>query len=285
MPPPPTRASTTCTTRSSTHDASAARSTSSTPSARGASSPRCASAHSTCSPTSRRPTSGPARPTRCSRAGSSTAWSSNTSTSTTRRCSPRSSSWTASPTPTPTVAARHRPRRTDAVTRPCRPTSWSTAARSRWAPTPGPGSTTTSGPPRGHARAVPDRHHGGHEPVVRRVPPRRRLRRPAPLDTRRVGLAAAGRPRGAGFLDARRCRRLGARAVRTHRGGPSRRAGATRVLVRGRRLRPLGRGSPADRGGMGARRPRHRPARGEPLAGRQRPASLVAGTGRRPAAP
>ena len=42
---------------------------------------------------------------------------------------------------------------------------------------------------RGDARAVPHRHHAGHQPRVRRVRRRRRLRRRPPLDRRRVGVA------------------------------------------------------------------------------------------------
>ena len=68
----------------------------------------------------------PTPATRCSPTASCTAWSCSTSTSTTRRCSPPSSSWTTSRIPTPTVGAGV------ATTTPsaCRPTCSSPAARS-----------------------------------------------------------------------------------------------------------------------------------------------------------
>ena len=83
---------------------------------------------------------------------------------------------------------------------------------------------------------------------------RRRVRRPALVDRGRLGAPAAGRPDRAAVLA------LGGRAgcavgFGVARAGRRRRAGDARLLVRGRRLRPLGRAAAADRGGMGEGRP------------------------------
>ena len=192
--------------------------------------------------------------TRCSPAGSSTAWSCSTSTSTTRRCWRRSSSWTTSRTRPPTATAAPRAaRRRRRATR--RPTCSSRAASTCSAPTPTRGPTTTSGP-RTWSSSRPFRIDttAGHQRRVRRVRRRRRLRRPRALDRRRLGVAHRGRAGGAAVLDARRRRRLGPAALRPHRAGARRRAGAARVLVRGRRLRPLVGRAPPHRGRVGERR-------------------------------
>ena len=85
--------------------------------------------------------------------------------------------------------------------------------------------------------------HAGHQRGVRRVRRRRRLRRPAAVDRRRLGVAqeaglvapAVLAPRGAAATTGPCC---GSGAARARL---ARRAGAARVLVRGRRVRALGR--------------------------------------------
>ena len=271
----PTRASTTCTTRSSTRDASAAPSTSSTPRARGASSPRCAT---------RALDVLAAIPTADLEPGAADPLLAGgfvygmvvqhehqhdeTMLATLQLMDgfahPAADGGTGAPTSASSATAAHS----------SGPTCSSTAARSPWAPTrrscAEPWAYDNERPgARGHARAVPDRHDARHQPRVRRVRRRRRLRRPAPLDTdagwawrSEAGLVAPG------SWAPRRRRRLGARALRPHRGRPPRRAGAARVLVRGRRVRALVRRAAPDRGRVGDA-PRSAPTRSRPTSGRR----------------
>ena len=114
---------------------------------------------------------------RCSPTASSTGWSCSTSTSTTRRCSRPSSSWTTSRIPAPTAPV-------DAAR-----TSRASTASAHDVLIPGgehvlgtdadPGRTTTNVPRTWSARPVPHRHHRGHQRCLRRVRRGRRLRRPA----------------------------------------------------------------------------------------------------------
>ena len=194
----------------------------------------------------RRARPGPRRPrdgattTRCS----PTSWSSSTSSSTSRPCSPPTSCGWGSRC----SARAPRCRRAGC----CRPTtpSWCPPARSCSASTPStsPARSTTSGPP--HVVDLPA-FRIGRVPVtnaaVAAVRRRRRLRR-APLVVR-ARLAAPGRGR-AGAAAVLVGRRLAA-PVRRRRGGAARRARAARVLLRGRGLRRLGRRPAAHRAGVG----------------------------------
>ena len=124
----------------------------------------------------------------------------------------------------------------------------------RWAPTTTRGPTTTSGP----RTSVDARRRSASTP--RRSPTRAYVEfvdaggydDAALLDRRRLGVAQRGRARAPAVLAPRRRRRVVACAASaTARAVPARRAGAARVLVRGRRLRPLGRQAPPDRGRVG----------------------------------
>ena len=110
---------------------------------------------------------------------------------------------------------------------------------------------------------LPHRAGAGHQRAVAAVPRGRRLRR-APL-VERARLAAPHR-RGAGAAAVLVRRRLAA-PVRRRRGGAARRAGAARVLLRGRGLRRLGRRPATHRGGVGE---------GVRLGSRARPAAPLA---------
>ena len=139
---------------------------------------------------------------------------------------------------------------------PARPKSSSPAARSPWAPPPSRGRWTTNGPRTGGV--VPrllHRHHAGDQ---RRLPG-------ASSRTAATTTRAGGPPEGwahirqhgiarAAVLAARR-RAVAAPPVRGDRAGAAGRAGAARELVRGRRLRPLGRTAAAHRGRVGEGRP------------------------------
>ena len=166
-------------------------------------------------------------------------------------------------------------------------------ARSRWAPTPSRGPTTTSGP-RTSSTLAPFRIDT--TPVTNaRV--RASSSTPAAtttraLDRRRVGVAHRGRARShpqfwTRDADGGWTRRRFGRAEPL----PARRAGAARVLVRGRRVRPLGaaRGSrprPSGRAPRRARRStranlwRDGPHRFAPDAGRRRDPTRVSALGR-----
>ena len=114
---------------------------------------------------------------------------------------------------------------------------------------------------RGAPRALPHRRRAGHLRRVRRLRRRRRLPSARAVDRGRLALAARERARshpaswlrvGDGFARAQ---------LRPRRAARPDAARDPRVLVRGRRLRPLGRQAPADRAGMGGRgghRPRAR---------------------------
>ena len=101
--------------------------------------------------------------------------------------------------------------------------------------------------PRGRPALVLDRHRTGHQRRLRRVRRRRRLRRRAAVASRRVGVAQRRTSQHSVVLARRRNGAALRRARRPRRG----RAGATRVLVRGRRVRPVGGQAPADRGRVG----------------------------------
>ena len=111
--------------------------------------------------------------------------------------------------------------------------------------------------------AVLHRYHAGDLRRIRRVHRGRRIRRPPLVDRGRLGAPAAGRAGRAAVLEPGR-RAVGPGGVRRDRAGPAGGTRAARVLVRGRRLRPLG----------GAAGCRPRPS------GRRRPGST-----RRPACP
>ncbi len=113
-----------------------------------------------------------------------------------------------------------------------------------------------------------------------RVRRSRGLRRSRALDRGGVGVAHRSRARGTAVLDPRHRRRVGPSAVRTHRTGPGRRAGAARLLVRSRRVRRggPGHGSPPRRSGRRPRTARPWPA---PISG----ATGRAGSRRRRSAP
>ena len=90
----------------------------------------------------------------------------------------------------------------------------------------------------------------GHERRLAGVHRRRRLRPARAVDVRRLGHRPGSRLGGARVLAAIR-RRVARVRPRRHRPGRPGRAGRPRQLVRGRRLRPLGRRPPADRGRVG----------------------------------
>ena len=151
------------------------------------------------------------------------------------------------------------PRGDDRRGQPRRPSTTPRPSRSRAARTPSGTNDDAVGlrqraarAPR-RCRAVRDRPLSGEQSPLRRVRRRRRLRRPAPLDGRRVGVAPGGRPGRAAVLAGRGRRILEPAPVRPPRGPAPRRARAARVLVRGRRLRPLVRRPPADRDRVGGR--------------------------------
>src|SRR5207244_5218895 len=91
--------------------------------------------------------------------------------------------------------------------------------------------------------------------AMARIHRRRRLCDAVALAVRRLGDGRDGRLGGAGLLARRRRRVVRAYAGRAQ-AGRSRRAGCARELLRGGRLRALGRQAPADRGGMGGGRAR-----------------------------
>ena len=109
------------------------------------------------------------------------------------------------------------------------------------------------------AGRLPDRHDAGHQPRLPRVHRRRRLRRRAPVDSRPAGPGASTQElahpqfwqrQGDGGVE-----RAALRPTARPRGAP-RRAGPARVLVRGRRLRPVGGQAAAHRGRVGEGRGR-----------------------------
>ena len=214
----------------------------------------------------RRPSTSTAT-SRCSPTGSSTAWSCNTSTSTTRRCSRRSSSWTTSRTlpPTATPATRALTSRPRASTCP-RDVLVAAGEHVLGTDTDAVGVRQRTARARGRARRLPDRHHRGHQ---RRVHPSSST--PAATTTPRPGPRRGGR--GAPKPSSRR--RSSGRATPPAGGSrrrfgrtepvPARRAGAARLLVRGRRVRAVGRGTPPHRGGVGGGRARHAPRHGADL--------------------
>ena len=125
------------------------------------------------------------------------------------------------------------------------------AARSPWAPRPSPGRWTTSGPRTpstcrpfyldttpvtcgAYAEFIAD---GGYDD-------------PRWWTAGRLGSPAAGRAVRAAVLEPGRGQWI-RDGVRRHRAGPAGRARAARVLVRGRRVRPLGGPPAADRGRVG----------------------------------
>ena len=210
---------------------------------------------------------------------SCTAWSCSTSTSTTRRCWPPTSCGALAATPRSPSTRRTRPRRADPP-RPGRRRRRTPGADGMCRVDGGPFVMGTStepwaydnerqAPP-GRPGRLPHRHHAGHQPRLPGLRRRRRLRRrrgcgpPAGwawrLD-RRPGASpvlAPGPATGAWSVAALR--------PDARPGRPPRRAGAARLLVRGRRLRPVGRQAPPHRGRVGARPRWARP----PAAGRPR---------------
>ena len=104
---------------------------------------------------------------------------------------------------------------------------------------------------RGGAARVLDRHDPGDEPRVRRVHRRRRLPRPELLERDGLVLALRGLPGAPAVLASRRGRRLEPLPLRPLRARPARRARAARLLVRGRRLRPLDGQAPPHRARVG----------------------------------
>ena len=100
---------------------------------------------------------------------------------------------------------------------------------------------------------VPHRHDAVTNAAYAAVRRGGRLRRPAHWTEAGWAWRKEAELLAPQFWRARRRRRLGAAAVRAHRAGPARRAGAARVLVRGRRVRPVVRRAPADRGRVGGR--------------------------------
>ena len=117
-----------------------------------------------------------------------------------------------------------------------------------------------------HQRRVARLHRG------RRLSPRRALA------VRRLGGGAGRGLDGAALLGARRRRHADDDAAR-HAAARARGAGLPRQLLRGRRLRPLGRQAAADRGGVGGGRRAHLPVSRQHA--RQRRAPATAGAGRR----
>ena len=218
-----------------------------------------------------RPRSTSTRGDRCSPTASSTGWSCSTSTSTTRRCSPRSSSWTTSRIPMPT-AARRRPPARAAVDLPADVlVAGGTLRDGHRAPSRGP--TTTSD------RRTRGRRSRRSASTPRRSPTARTLEfveaggydDPAHwTDDGWAWRAEAGLAAPQFWTPGRRragSRRRFGRAETV----PARRAGAARVLVRGRRVRPLVRHAPADRGGVGEGRAQGAPRRGAPTCGTTAP--------------
>ena len=151
----------------------------------------------------------------------------------------------------------------------CRPKSWSPAARSRWAPPPSRGRWTTNGPRTGatcrpfcidttpvtngaYQAFIED---GGYDDA--------RWWAPDGLGPRSGSTASRAplfwRRDGGQWLR----RRFG-----RDRAGAAGRAGAARELVRGRRLRPLGRAAAAHRGRVGEGRPARPGDRAAPAATR-----------------
>ncbi len=98
------------------------------------------------------------------------------------------------------------------------------------------------------------RHHAGHLRRVCRVHRGRRIRRPALVDPGRLEAPAAGRAGRAAVLEPGR-RPVDPPGVRPARAGRARRAGGARVLVRGGRLRALGRAHGCRPRPSGRRRP------------------------------
>ena len=114
--------------------------------------------------------------------------------------------------------------------------------------------------PRDPAAALPAGQPPGHQPRMDRLHRGRRLSAGRVLAVRRLGAHPRGRLGGAALLGARRGRLAGVRPGRAD-ARRSRCAGGARQLLRGRRLRPLGRQAAADRGGVGTRRRRARAGR------------------------
>ena len=100
---------------------------------------------------------------------------------------------------------------------------------------------------------------------------RRRIRRPAMVASGRMGMAQHRRQTRPRLLEPRG-RPVAAAPVRPDRAGPAARARPARVLVRGRRLRPVGRQEAAHRGRMGEGR----------AAGTRRPGGRAATPGATP---
>ena len=118
-------------------------------------------------------------------------------------------------------------------------------------------------PPRAPAR-LRHRPRAGDQRLLRRVRGRRRLRRARAVERRGLALAG-GRERGPAAVLDRRRRRAPLRPGGADRSQPARDA---RVLVRGRRVRALGRRPAAHRGRVGAGRglgPGHRRAAAVPV--------------------
>ncbi|CAA9353687.1 MAG: hypothetical protein AVDCRST_MAG40-3032, partial [uncultured Gemmatimonadaceae bacterium] len=113
----------------------------------------------------------------------------------------------------------------------------------------------------GVPRAVPARVAAHDERRVPGVRGGRRLPAHRALAVRRLG-HGAGRPVGGAALLGAFGPRLGRVHARRHPPARRRRAGVPRELLRGRRLRPLGRPAPPHRGGVGGRR-RRGPGGGE----------------------
>ena len=111
---------------------------------------------------------------------------------------------------------------------------------------------------RGHRRPVPHRHDARHQPRVPELRRSGRVRRPASVGHRGLGLARAGRPRRAAVLAPRGRQHVVTSTLRSYRRPPARRAGPTRVLVRGGGVRTVGGQSSAHRDRVGDRRRRVR---------------------------
>ena len=205
-------------------------------------------------------------------------WSSSASTtsSSTRSCSSPTSSRpsprTRSSRPMRELAPPRllRDRAADASSGPRR--AWSRSARAATASpstASGRGTASCSTRTRSPTAASPTANGPSSSPTAA-------IATPALWLSRRLGLGPARGHRGAALLA--RATASAVHARRPARDRP-RRAGRARQLLRGRRLRALGRRAAADRGGMGELRRVRRPASRQPA--RPRPAPVVAAARRR----
>ena len=132
----------------------------------------------------------------------------------------------------------------------------------RWAPTTrGPTTTSARATSVGVAAFLHRRRPGHQRRSTQRFVDAGGYDDAALVERGRVGLAAGGGARRAAVLAAATAARGGASRFGALEPVPAGRAGAARLLVRGRRLRPLGGQAPAHRGRVGeggGLRPRHR---------------------------